>query len=209
MSQPERRETVDGNELVFGTNYLGHFVLVASLYPLLARTAGSRIVTVGSAAARLAELDFDDLQAVRPPYKGFRTYGRSKLAQMVLACELDRRLRGIGSPVTSILAHPGGALDGLTLAAAASYPYGHQLSPGPAQGPRGAEQGARGVARGACRARSARRGRAVVGAPFPAWPGAASEREAFAKMTDPRVGGRLWSATERAAGVEWPLGDEG
>lgn len=114
MSQPERRETVDGNELVFGTNYLGHFVLVASLYPLLARTAGSRIVTVGSAAARLAELDFDDLQAVRPPYKGFRTYGRSKLAQMVLACELDRRLRGIGSPVTSILAHPGGALDGLT-----------------------------------------------------------------------------------------------
>jgi NAD(P)-dependent dehydrogenase (short-subunit alcohol dehydrogenase family) len=206
LAQQERRETVDGNELVFGTNHLGHFVLAASLYPLLARTVGSRIVTMGSIAARTAQLDFDDLQARRDPYKGFRTYARSKLAQMVLAYELDRRLRGIGSPVSSILAHPGGAIDGLTpsrpplhvrttagfLAAAPKIPVAQSKDHAAWPAVRAAldplAQG--GQLWGPRFLRS--RGRPVMEKPF-------------AKMTDPQTADRLWSATERAANAEWPV----
>ncbi|MFJ2645210.1 SDR family NAD(P)-dependent oxidoreductase [Streptomyces sp. NPDC087420] len=210
MAQPERRETADGNELVFGTNHLGHFVLAASLYPLLARTAGSRIVTMGSVAARLAELDFDDLQAARPPYKGFRTYGRSKLAQMVLACELDRRLRDIGSPVASVLAHPGGALDGLTpsrpplhIRTATSFLGALPKVP--------VAQSKEHAAWPAVRAAldPLARGGQLWGPRFLRGRGRPVREKPFARMTDPRAGERLWSATERAAGVEWPLGGGG
>ncbi|WP_327233286.1 SDR family NAD(P)-dependent oxidoreductase [Streptomyces sp. NBC_01317] len=209
-AQPERRETVDGNELVFGTNHLGHFVLAASLYPLLARTTGSRIVTMGSVAARLADLDFDDLQAVRPPYKGFRTYGRSKLAQMVLASELDRRLRDTGSPVASVLAHPGGALDGLT----PSRPPLHVRT---ATGFLGAlpkapvAQSKEHAAWPAVRAAldPLAEGGQLWGPRFLRGRGRPVREKPFAKMTDPQVGERLWSATERVAGMGWPLGDGG
>lgn len=114
LARPQREETVDGHELVYGTNHLGHFALAALIYPTLARTEGSRIITIGSLAARHATLDFDDLESSRSPYRGFVAYKRSKLAQMIFAQELDRRLKRAHSPVLSIIAHPGGALNGLT-----------------------------------------------------------------------------------------------
>jgi len=120
LARPERSVTVDGNELILGTNHLGNFALVERLLPLLAdgpgagAEAGGRIVTMSSVAARFTRLDLDDLQSAREPYRAMRTYARSKLAQTVFALELDRRLRAAGSPVRSIVAHPGGALDGLT-----------------------------------------------------------------------------------------------
>ncbi|HEY3467596.1 MAG TPA: SDR family NAD(P)-dependent oxidoreductase [Amycolatopsis sp.] len=106
-----RQETVDGHELMFGTNHLGHFALVAHLMPVL--TPDARIVTTGSFAAKSASLDFADLQSERD-YHPKRAYERSKLAQMLFALELDRRLRAAGSSRLSVLAHPGGALDSLT-----------------------------------------------------------------------------------------------
>jgi len=111
LDHPPRRETADGHELMFGTNHLGHFALVARLMPVLAPAA--RIVTTGSFAAKSASLDFADLQSERD-YQPKRAYERSKLAQMLFALELDRRLRAAGSPRLSVLAHPGGALDSLT-----------------------------------------------------------------------------------------------
>jgi NAD(P)-dependent dehydrogenase (short-subunit alcohol dehydrogenase family) len=115
LTQGRRQETADGHELVFGTNHLGHAGLVARVLPALsAAQQPARIVTVGSFGARWVKLDFADLKSSRGRYFGFRAYLRSKLAQMVWAAELDRRLRAAGSPVQSILAHPGGALDGLT-----------------------------------------------------------------------------------------------
>ena len=60
------------------------------------------------------ELRFDDMESTVGPYQGFRVYKMSKLAQMIFALELDRRLRSAGSTVASLVAHPGGALDGLT-----------------------------------------------------------------------------------------------
>ncbi|PYC87448.1 short-chain dehydrogenase [Streptomyces tateyamensis] len=113
LDHPPRRETKDGHELMFGTNHLGHFALTHHLAPLLTTTPGSRVVTTGSFAAKSVRLDLDDLQNTHD-YQPKRTYSRSKLAQMLFALELDRRLRAAGSTTESVLVHPGGALDSLT-----------------------------------------------------------------------------------------------
>ena len=111
LDHPPRRETPDGHELMFGTNHLGHFALVARLMPVL--TPHALIVTTGSFAANSASLDFADLQS-EPCYHPERSYERSNLAQMLFVVELDLRLRAAGSKRLSVLAHPGGALDSLT-----------------------------------------------------------------------------------------------
>ncbi|MGW6318081.1 SDR family NAD(P)-dependent oxidoreductase [Streptomyces sp. NPDC055099] len=113
LDHPPRRETKAGHELMFATNHLGHFALTHHLAPLLAATPGSRIVTTGSFAAKSERLNPEDLQSAHD-YQPKRAYGRSKLAQMLFALELDRRLRAGGSTTMSVLAHPGGALDSLT-----------------------------------------------------------------------------------------------
>ncbi len=112
-SGPQRFLSAQGHELMFATNHLGHFALIHHLAPALSATAGSRVVTVGSYAARSERLDLSDLQSERD-YRPKRTYGRSKPAQMLFGFELDRRLRGAGAEVISVVAHPGGALDSLS-----------------------------------------------------------------------------------------------
>ncbi len=113
LDSPPRRETTNGHELMFATNHLGHFALTHHLLPLLTAAPGSRIVTTGSFAAKSERLDLDDLHSTRD-YRPKRTYARSKLAQMLFAVELDRRLRAVGSTTLSVVVHPGGALDSLT-----------------------------------------------------------------------------------------------
>lgn len=98
---------------MFATNHLGHFALTSWLAPLLMAAPGSRIVTTGSFAAKSERMDLDDLQSTHD-YRPKRTYGRSKLAQMLFGFELDRRLRAAGSTTLSVVVHPGGALDSLT-----------------------------------------------------------------------------------------------
>ena len=107
MAPPKRLESADGFEVQFGTNVLGHFVLTALLFPLLQKTSGTpRIVTIASIAHKRGRIDFDDLQATHN-YGPMRTYQQSKLADLMLAFELDRRLRAADSPILSIAAHPG------------------------------------------------------------------------------------------------------
>lgn len=113
LDEPPREQNGHGHELMLATNHLGHFALVHRLEPWLTAAPAARIVTMGSFAARSERLDLDDLQSLRD-YDPKRTYGRSKLAQMTFAFELDRRLRASGSTCMSVIAHPGGALDGLT-----------------------------------------------------------------------------------------------
>jgi NAD(P)-dependent dehydrogenase (short-subunit alcohol dehydrogenase family) len=106
MTPPQRRQTSDGFELQFGTNYLGHFALTAHLLPLLKKGQSPRVVTLGSVAARTGAIDFGDLQAERA-YKPFPVYSQSKLACIMFAFELSRRSKAAGWGVTSIAAHPG------------------------------------------------------------------------------------------------------
>lgn len=101
-----RRETVDGYEMTFQVNHLGHFLLTQQLRALLAAGAPSRVVNVASVAHQTARggLDFDDLQSSRR-YRPMAVYGKSKLANVLFARELGRRWDGDG--VTANALHPG------------------------------------------------------------------------------------------------------
>lgn len=99
-----RSLTVDGIERTFATNHLGYFLLTNLLLDLLRRSAPARVVTVASVAHRRGTMDFEDLGFERG-YWIMRAYARSKLANVLFARELARRLHGTG--VTSNSVHPG------------------------------------------------------------------------------------------------------
>jgi NAD(P)-dependent dehydrogenase (short-subunit alcohol dehydrogenase family) len=101
----DRIELEGGVEATFGINHLGPFLLNHELEPLLRTSAPSRIVVVASEAhRRVSALDFEDLQSTRR-YSGLRAYSASKLANILFAAELARRLEGSG--VTAYSLHPG------------------------------------------------------------------------------------------------------
>jgi NAD(P)-dependent dehydrogenase (short-subunit alcohol dehydrogenase family) len=114
MAPRKRLETADGFELQFGTNVLGHFALTGLLLPALERAAARqpqrpRVVTIASIAHKRGRLNFDDLQSTKH-YSPMGAYQQSKLANVMLAFELDRRLHAAGPPasrVISVAAHPG------------------------------------------------------------------------------------------------------
>src|ERR1700690_3364655 len=96
--------TADGFETQFGTNHLGHFVLVNRIASLL--RPGSRLVNLSSAGHRYADVDLEDPNFERTPYAEFVAYGRSKTANVLFAVEFDRRHKGDGVRATAL--HPGG-----------------------------------------------------------------------------------------------------
>jgi NAD(P)-dependent dehydrogenase (short-subunit alcohol dehydrogenase family) len=101
-----RRETADGFEMQIGTNHLGHFALTALLLPLLLRTPGSRVVTQSSGMHRIGRINFDDLHG-STRYGRWSAYGQSKLANLLFAYELQRRLVSMGARTISVACHPG------------------------------------------------------------------------------------------------------
>jgi NAD(P)-dependent dehydrogenase (short-subunit alcohol dehydrogenase family) len=111
MGPPKRLQTTDGFELQFGTNVLGHFALTGLLLPALQQASEesserSRIVTIASIAHKRGSLNFEDLQ-YQQNYSPMRTYQQSKLTNLMLALEMDRRLRATHSNILSVAAHPG------------------------------------------------------------------------------------------------------
>ncbi|KQS71338.1 oxidoreductase [Modestobacter sp. Leaf380] len=108
MMVPQGR-TADGFELQFGTNHLGHFALVTALLPHVT----DRVVTVSSGLHRSGTIVLDDLDWARRPYSTTGAYGQSKLANLLFALELQRRLTAEGSTVRSMAAHPGYAATNL------------------------------------------------------------------------------------------------
>ncbi|WP_088007017.1 oxidoreductase [Indiicoccus explosivorum] len=103
---PPLSQTADGFELQFGSNHLGHFALTGMLLPLLKNTPDSRVVTISSLAHRNASIDFDNLDGA-DGYRPMQFYGQSKLANLLFAKELDRRLKAHGLETISIACHPG------------------------------------------------------------------------------------------------------
>lgn len=106
MALPKRMLTADGFELQVGTNHLGHFALTGLLLPALLAAPSSRIVTVSSLAHRGGKIRFDDLNWEHD-YKPWPAYRQSKLANLLFAKELERRLLKSGTPTQSIVVHPG------------------------------------------------------------------------------------------------------
>jgi NAD(P)-dependent dehydrogenase (short-subunit alcohol dehydrogenase family) len=111
MGTPRRR-TADGFELQFGTNHLGHFALTTALLETMEGREDARVVTLSSTAHKMGRINFDNLNGDRHYFR-WNAYGQSKLANLLFALELDRRLRAAGSTVKSLAAHPGYAATNL------------------------------------------------------------------------------------------------
>jgi NAD(P)-dependent dehydrogenase (short-subunit alcohol dehydrogenase family) len=99
-----RRLSLDGIEMTFAINHLGHFLLTNLLLDTLKASAPSRVINVSSASHRGAKIDFDHLRG-GSGYQGLRAYGQSKLANVLFTYELARRMEGTGVTVNAV--HPG------------------------------------------------------------------------------------------------------
>lgn len=103
---PPYGKTVDGFELQFGTNHLGHFALTGHLLPMLLATPRSRITTTSSSAYLLGRMNFDDLQSDQQ-YRPTRAYAQSKLANVLFMKELQRKLEAAQANTISVGSQPG------------------------------------------------------------------------------------------------------
>jgi len=104
---PPFGRTKQGFELQLGTNHLGHFALGAHLLPLLQNTPDSRLVVVYSSVYRFGRIDLEDPNYEHRPYRPNEAYNQSKLANLLYAFELQRRIGGNGGPPVVTAAHPG------------------------------------------------------------------------------------------------------
>jgi NAD(P)-dependent dehydrogenase (short-subunit alcohol dehydrogenase family) len=95
--------TADHFEMQFGTNHLGHFVLVNRIAPLIRR--GGRLINLSSGGHRRSNVDLEDPNFERTPYEPFLAYGRSKTANILFAVAFDQRHRGSGIRAAAV--HPG------------------------------------------------------------------------------------------------------
>jgi NAD(P)-dependent dehydrogenase (short-subunit alcohol dehydrogenase family) len=196
---PPLTRTADGFELQLGTNHLGHFALTNLL---LDRVTG-RVVTVSSTAHRMGAIDFGDLNWERKPYRAWRAYGQSKLANLLFTAELQRRLAAAGSPVLATAAHPGYAATNL------QFHSGRRAFDAiSAIGNRLLAQDEEGGALPTLYAATAD----VPGNSF-AGPGGFMEQRGAPKLVgragaalDAGVARRLWDVSEELTGVRFPLG---
>ncbi|MFI5891082.1 SDR family NAD(P)-dependent oxidoreductase [Actinoplanes sp. NPDC051513] len=199
-----RRTSADGFELQLATNMLGHFALTGLLLGNLSAAREARVVSLSSITHKNAHLDFGDLMSERG-YRAAPAYGRSKLATTIFGVELDRRLRAAGSPIVSVLAHPGLTRTNLTPRA-----WEHRGRLGRVIARAGllvtqpVEQGALPQLRAAT-------GTGVRGGQFfgPAGLGETRGRVTEARLSreaaDPAAGKRLWAAAEELTGVRFDL----
>lgn len=135
----DRSTTVDGFEMQFGVNHLGHFALTGRLLDLLRATPGSRVINHSSMGHRPGRMNLDDPNSERRRYHPWGSYFQSKLANLLFTFELQRRLSAAGADVIAVAAHPGGTRTDLgaegsgwlnRLALAASPLWGQHVSIG-------------------------------------------------------------------------------
>jgi NAD(P)-dependent dehydrogenase (short-subunit alcohol dehydrogenase family) len=105
----ERTSTIDGFETTFAVNHLAYFLLTNLLLDNLKAAPKARIVSVASEASRMGKINFDDLQLTNH-YSSWKSYGQSKLANILFTYELARRLQGTNITVNCL--HPGGVRTG-------------------------------------------------------------------------------------------------
>ena len=198
----ERELTPDGHELTLATNHLGPFALTGLLLERFRAGRDPRVVTVGSNFYKLVRSGADDadLAAERDPYVSIRQYTRTKLANLLFAEELHRRLRAVGSPVRSFAAHPGMARTGMQ-----ENPGGVAervvVSVMAAMFARSAEAGVLPILYAATDPR-ARVGR-FHGPSARKWDKRVHSARIVAPAADPERAARQWAIAERATGVHY------
>ena len=193
---PPYTKTVDGFELQFGTNHLGHFALTNLLLP----NVTGRVVTVSSTGHWFGKIDFDDLQTERKSYNRWGTYGQSKLANLLFTAELQRRLTEVGSPVIATAAHPGYAATNLQSHSESILDtfmgLGNRVL---AQSPDG------GALPTLMAAVADVPGNSFVGPGIIDWRGAPKLTRRSKASQDMAVAKRLWDVSEELTGVSFPL----
>ncbi len=107
---PDRQQTVDGYELQFGINHLGHFLLTNRLLELLIASGPARIINLTSGIHKAGKINFEDVN-LKKNYKSWRAYAQSKLANILFTYELAERLKGTGVAVNCV--HPGAVATGM------------------------------------------------------------------------------------------------
>lgn len=199
---PPHALSPQGHELQFATNHLGHFALTGLLLDRLAGAPDPRVVTVSSLEHRKGRIRFDDLSA-RESYAPMECYRQSKLANAVFGLELHRRLSAAGSPVRSVLAHPGYSATGLQTNGTAALPrllFGYLARPL-----------AQSAGAGALPQLYAATEPGVRGGEFIGPDGKGELRGAPARVApapgavDAEVGQRLWEVSERLTEVRFPF----
>jgi NAD(P)-dependent dehydrogenase (short-subunit alcohol dehydrogenase family) len=195
---PPKSLTADGFELQFGTNHLGHFALTNLL---LGHVTG-RVVTVSSSAHRFGAIDFDDLQWERRPYKAWRAYGQSKLANLLFTAELQRKLIEVRSSIKATAAHPGYAATNLQF-----HSENRAMDAFNAIANRLLAQDEDGGALPTLYAAVAEvPGNSFAGpAGFMEWRGGAKLVKRTAAAEDTDVARRLWDVSEQLTGIRFPL----
>ncbi|WP_219518325.1 oxidoreductase [Nonomuraea ceibae] len=203
---PPRTLSAQGHELQFAVNHLGHFALTGLLFDLLAQGNDPRVVTVTSTNHRQGRIFFDDL-AGEHGYSPMRFYNQSKFANAAFGWELHRRLTAAGSPVRSVLAHPGYTATNLQTSAPiglVKLVFGRILSPLAQSPDRGALPQL--YAAAAAEVDSGH----FLGPGGPAELRGAPKRVPLAPAAaDAQTGRRLWDLSERLTGVRFAIPDAG
>ncbi|REG94461.1 oxidoreductase [Algoriphagus antarcticus] len=106
IMMPPFQTTKEGFESQFGVNYLAHFLLANLLFPILKKTEKSRLVMLSSLAHKSGKIDFENLNAGKS-YSKWKAYSQSKLACLMFAYELQRRMEKAGISTKAVAAHPG------------------------------------------------------------------------------------------------------
>ncbi|MCL3779015.1 SDR family NAD(P)-dependent oxidoreductase [Prolixibacteraceae bacterium JC049] len=107
VNQKEKGTTRDGSETHMGTNHFGHFALTGHLIPLLLRTPKARVVTMSSGGYKSGNIRFDDLNWDKRPYHRVKSYGDSKLANLLFTLKLQQYFERKGADAMAVSAHPG------------------------------------------------------------------------------------------------------
>lgn len=197
--------TAEGFELQFGTNHLGHFALTGLLLPHLA-IPGTRVVTVSSIAHREGRIDFGNLDAEHG-YSAWGSYQQSKLANLMFALELDRRMRSAGVGAISVAAHPGLAATDLFARTSQAHGWRWAQLAYPVLGRMFAQSsraGAQPVVHAATAAEIS--GGEYFGPRVLELWGKPAHATVAARAQDPHVARRLWEESERRTGVTYDFG---
>jgi NAD(P)-dependent dehydrogenase (short-subunit alcohol dehydrogenase family) len=204
MATPFRR-TADGLESQMATNHFGPFLLTGLLLDQLVASGEGRVVTLSSQAHRLARsAPLGDPRA-RRRYSRWGVYGQTKLANLLFAFELDRRLRRAGLPALSLAAHPGLAGTHLAVNGQLGGTEGRRAAILDAAVKAISQSAAAGAWPGLMAATADLPGGTYVG---PGGPGQASGRPRVVDTAplarDEMAQRRLWELSEATVGLSWP-----
>jgi NAD(P)-dependent dehydrogenase (short-subunit alcohol dehydrogenase family) len=197
MAIPDRRTTVDGFELTFGTNHLGHFALTGHLLPALLRADAGRVITVSAIAAHWTLGRLTDPQSERH-YRPMWAYAKSKFANVVFTEELNRR--AANTRLIAAVVHPSASPTGL-------QQHGSRVTQWLAKALLGRLLGLN-VDMAAVPSIHAATSPEITGGEFIGPRGRADHaRPVIARLprnaTDPELGARLWAESERLTAVHY------